>query len=104
MDESTITTKAKRGETVHVGELPTCDLCSEAPAEYDSKIVGRTAWAYLCHRCFISVGTGRLGTGSAQRLLPTRWVRYVEACQAETLIPHDVHMWIVHGEPNGPIG
>lgn len=32
------------------------------------------------------------------------YVRYVAACEAEGLDAHDLHMWEVHGRPDGPIG
>ena len=53
--------------TVKVASIPKCDLCKEADAIVD----GRTAfgpWAYMCKRCWLVRGVGRLGTGYGQKL------------------------------------
>lgn len=36
--------------------------------------------------------------------LETAHAAYVDECEVESLEAHDVHMWIVHGCPTGPIG
>ena len=64
--------------------LPTllCDVCalqahrlglptSTRPAVVDAKMRGRSSWAYMCYRCWITHGyCGSLGTGRGQVLLP----------------------------------
>lgn len=56
-------------EQVEMNELPLCDLCQQAEAHYDSKMLGRSSWAYMCEPCYAAYGIGRLGTGYGQRLV-----------------------------------
>ena len=40
----------------------------------------------------------------SQRDRLVRWDDYRKACEEENLDPHSFDMWIVHGEPKGPLG
>ena len=53
---------------VRVAELPKCQLCPNAEAEYDFLVPGTSHWGYGCRSCFIDRG-GRVGVGLGQKLV-----------------------------------
>jgi len=52
-------------ESVFVGKIPQCDLCSQ-PASVDGKTI-HGPWAYMCTKHFRAIGVG-LGLGRGQQL------------------------------------
>ena len=50
-----------------VSALPKCDFCEER-AEYDGKLRGFEAWAFMCYPHFYEFGIGELGLGLGQKL------------------------------------
>lgn len=62
-------------QQVEVLRLPPCDICTAEnrivirPADYDGRLKGQTAWAYMCEAHWRSHGIGNLGTGYGQKLV-----------------------------------
>lgn len=62
-------------QQVEVLRLPPCDICTAEnrivirPADYDGRLKGQTAWAYMCEAHWRTHGIGNLGTGYGQKLV-----------------------------------
>ncbi len=52
---------------VEMDTIPNCDMCVR-PARYDAATI-TGAWAYLCEKHFLMIGTGKLGLGYGQELV-----------------------------------
>lgn len=62
--------KPRPGHVVVVSEIPDCDYCGQAEADWDCPTVFGS-WANLCDRCNYSVARypGKTGVGIGQRLI-----------------------------------
>lgn len=53
------------GPAIAVDEIPPCELDDGKPSEFLARLDGR--WAYVCHRHWRTLGTGRTGHDEAQQ-------------------------------------
>jgi len=79
----------------HLDRLGYVEEAAESFGRGDSLVDEIRQGQYLCIERMVS---------AIADAIVVAYGEYVEACEAESLDAHNLHMWVVHGCPAGPLG